>query len=83
MYKTLRILYEPNTKMIILLFPDLYGKNNLEAAQIDIILDTLLDLNNRGLRQGKPYFREDDQQKQVRCARVKKVRKFGHRKKML
>ena len=51
-------------RVIILWFSDLYGSNNLEAAQIDVVLDTLLDLNNRGLKIG-PWFREQDETKQV------------------
>lgn len=43
---------------------NLYGSDNLEAAQIDVVLDTLLDLNNRGLKIG-PWFREQDETKQA------------------
>ena len=57
------------------LFLDLYGSNNLEAAQIDVVLDTLLDLNNKGLAIG-PYFMEKDQAKQVSSFFLSKTRKL-------
>ena len=52
---------------VFLLFLDFNGKTNFEKACIDQILDTLQDLNNRGLKMcGRPYFRVDDEAKKVR-----------------
>ena len=42
-------------------FPELYGKNNLEAAFIDQITETLRDLGNAGIK----WFSEKDETKKV------------------
>ena len=39
----------------------MYGKNNIEAAFIDQILDTVLELSNAGF----PFFTEKDEEKKV------------------
>ena len=49
-----------------IIFTDLYGKNNLESAFIDQIMDTILDLNNAGMNEGKPYHRGEDEAKKVK-----------------
>ena len=47
--------------MLLSYISELYGKNNLEAAFIDEIIDTLLDLQKEGL----PAFFEKDEAKKV------------------
>ena len=49
-----------------MIFVDFYGKNNFEKACIDQILDTVVELNNRGLKMfSRPYFRVEDEAKRV------------------
>ena len=49
-----------------MIFVDFYGNTNFEKACIDQILDTLVELNNRGLKMfSRPYFRVEDEAKRV------------------